>query len=179
MENSKKIRVIGVGGVARAGKDTFVSILINLLSSPSLNLTSGQVSSLTDKLNNAIASMLEARRQGHGRGVEPLQHALLQRDLPKAPDGADLPLKIAFVIFRELPGIILMGIYFTVLPPAMVIMPPLSKMFRGMYLKMGFLRYMLLSNLLLMMALLPLKMVLRWTINLKYFIAIPEYLLNF
>ena len=31
MENSKKIRVIGVGGVARAGKDTFVSILINIL----------------------------------------------------------------------------------------------------------------------------------------------------
>lgn len=29
MENSKKIRVIGVGGVARSGKDTFVSILIN------------------------------------------------------------------------------------------------------------------------------------------------------
>ena len=31
MENSKKIRVIGVGGVARAGKDTFVSILIAAL----------------------------------------------------------------------------------------------------------------------------------------------------
>lgn len=31
MENSKKIRVIGVGGVARAGKDTFVSILIDVL----------------------------------------------------------------------------------------------------------------------------------------------------
>lgn len=104
---------------------------------------------------------------------------LLQRDLPKAPDGADLPLKIAYVVFRELPGIILMGIYFTILPPALVVMPPFSKMFRGMFAKMGFLRYMLMSNLLLTMALLPLKMVLRWTINLKYFIAIPEYLLNF
>jgi hypothetical protein len=31
MENSKKICVIGVGGVARAGKDTFVSILIDVL----------------------------------------------------------------------------------------------------------------------------------------------------
>ena len=29
------------------------------------------------------------------------------------------------------------------------------------------------------MLLLPIKMVLRWSINLKYFIAIPEYLLNF
>ena len=37
--------------------DVSTSILINLLSSPSLNLTSGQVSSLTDKLNNAIASI--------------------------------------------------------------------------------------------------------------------------
>jgi hypothetical protein len=72
-----------------------------------------------------------------------------------------------------------MGIYFTILPPALVVMPPFSKMFRGMFAKMGFLRYMLMSNLLLTMALLPLKMVLRWTINLKYFIAIPEYLLNF
>jgi hypothetical protein len=29
------------------------------------------------------------------------------------------------------------------------------------------------------MAALPIKMVLRWTINLKYLIAIPEYFLNF
>jgi hypothetical protein len=26
---------------------------------------------------------------------------------------------------------------------------------------------------------LPLKMVLRWTVNMKYIIAIPEYFLNF
>jgi len=37
--------------------DVSTSILITLLSNPSLNLTSGQVSSLTDKLNNAIASI--------------------------------------------------------------------------------------------------------------------------
>ncbi len=29
------------------------------------------------------------------------------------------------------------------------------------------------------MAALPLKMVLRWTLNLKYIIAIPEFFLNF
>jgi hypothetical protein len=29
------------------------------------------------------------------------------------------------------------------------------------------------------MALLPIKMALRWTVDLKYFIAIPEYFLNF
>ncbi len=44
---------------------------------------------------------------------------------------------------------------------------------------MGFLRYMIMSNLLLLMMTLPIKMVLRWTLNLKYIIAIPEYFLNF
>ena len=33
--------------------------------------------------------------------------------------------------------------------------------------------------LLLMMMLLPIKMLARWTVNLKYFVALPEYLLNF
>jgi len=45
--------------------------------------------------------------------------------------------------------------------------------------KMGFLRYMLLANLFLFMMTLPIKMVLRWTVNLKYFISIPEFFLNF
>ena len=44
---------------------------------------------------------------------------------------------------------------------------------------MGFIRFMLMSNLLLLMISLPLKMVLRWTVNLKYIISIPEYFLNF
>jgi len=40
-------------------------------------------------------------------------------------------------------------------------------------------RYMLMATLLLFMMSLPIKMVLRWTVNLKYIIAIPEYFLNF
>jgi hypothetical protein len=35
------------------------------------------------------------------------------------------------------------------------------------------------ANLMLFMASLPIKMVLRWVFNLKYIIAIPEYFLNF
>jgi hypothetical protein len=66
--------------------------------------------------------------------------------------------------------------YFGATPPAMVLY---SRFLRGLYIKMGFLRFMVLSHLLLFMALLPLKMALRWTINLKYFISIPEYFLNF
>jgi hypothetical protein len=37
---------------------------------------------------------------------------------------------------------------------------------------------MLLANLLLLMMSLPIKMMLRWTFNLKYIIFIPEFFLN-
>jgi hypothetical protein len=42
----------------------------------------------------------------------------------------------------------------------------------------GVVRYLVLVNLLLFMASLPIKMVLRWTINLKYLVAIPEFFFN-
>ncbi len=38
--------------------------------------------------------------------------------------------------------------------------------------------YLTLATLILFMASLPIKMVLRWTINLKYLVAIPEYFFN-
>ena len=44
---------------------------------------------------------------------------------------------------------------------------------------MGLARFMTMATLLLFMASLPIKMVLRWVVNLKYLIAIPEYFLNF
>ena len=44
-----------------------------------------------------------------------------------------------------------------------------------MYQQLGFVRYNLLMHLMLFMALLPIKMVLRWTINLKYIVAIKNY----
>jgi len=100
---------------------------------------------------------------------------MLGRARPSAPDGANMLGKIGFILLREFPGILILAGYFTVVPPALVIVLPF---FRKLYMKMGFLRYMLMSNLLLTMALLPIKMVLRWVFNLKYFIAIPEYLLN-
>ena len=49
---------------------------------------------------------------------------------------------------------------------------------RKFFVKMGFFRFMTMTNLMLFMALLPVKMVLRWTFNLKYVIQIPEYFLN-
>lgn len=101
---------------------------------------------------------------------------LLQMPRPMAPEGSTLPIKIVYILLRESPGIVLLVGYMTVLPPAMVVGIPF---FRNLYVRMGFVRYMIMSNLLLTMLLLPIKMVLRWSVNLKYFVAIPEYLLNF
>ena len=44
---------------------------------------------------------------------------------------------------------------------------------------MGFIRFNIMANLLLFMAALPIKMVMRWVLNLKYIVAIPEWFLNF
>ena len=49
---------------------------------------------------------------------------------------------------------------------------------KNLYLKLGSTRYMLLMFHLLMMMALPIKMYLRWTFNLKYIVAIPEYFFN-
>jgi len=53
-----------------------------------------------------------------------------------------------------------------------------ATVFRNFAYRMGFLRFMVFSNLVLMMAALPIKMVLRWVLNLKYIVAIPEYFFN-
>jgi len=47
-----------------------------------------------------------------------------------------------------------------------------------MYKKMGAARFYIMAILLCSMAALPIKMVLRWTINLKYIVAIPEAFFN-
>ncbi|MFO0906615.1 MAG: hypothetical protein U0939_26665 [Pirellulales bacterium] len=100
---------------------------------------------------------------------------LLQQPRPQPPEGAGLLVKIGWILFRESPGIILVALYFTALPPAMAVLP----FFRELFIRMGFIRYMVMTNLFLTMLLLPIKMVLRWSFNLSYFVKIPEYLLNF
>ena len=98
----------------------------------------------------------------------------LQTTLPKAPQGAGFAQQLGYIITREWLGIVLVLGYFIVLPPVLA-----ATVFRGFYARMGFIRYMVMANLLLFMLSLPIKMVLRWTVNLKYLIAIPEYFLNF
>lgn len=100
---------------------------------------------------------------------------LMRSSRPKAPEGSSEGMKIAYNLLKEAPGIFLTIGYFTIVPPLLVVM---SRFFQNLFIRMGFLRYMVMTNLLLFMALLPIKMLLRWTINLKYFISLPEYMLN-
>ncbi|MCA9260422.1 MAG: hypothetical protein KDA61_14520, partial [Planctomycetales bacterium] len=98
----------------------------------------------------------------------------IDRPLPTAPSGSSVGSQIAYILLREAPGILLVLGYFIVLPPLMAM-----TVFRTYYKRMGLIRFMLMANLFLFMAALPIKMVLRWVVNLKYLIAIPEYFLNF
>lgn len=76
-------------------------------------------------------------------------------------------------LLRELPGILLIGGYF-VIAPALLAVTLLKKLFQ----EMGFARYSILVMLLLCMASLPIKMLLRWFFNMKYLVAIPEWFFN-
>jgi hypothetical protein len=77
------------------------------------------------------------------------------------------------ILVRELPGILICVGYFLLLPPLLG-----RLFFRKVIAQGGLLRYSVMVVLLLFMASLPIKMVLRWTINLKYLVAIPEYFFN-
>jgi hypothetical protein len=74
---------------------------------------------------------------------------------------------------RELPGIILVVLYMAALPPLLA-----KTCMRDFYVKMGFVRFFVLVTLIQFMACLPIKMILRWAINLKYIVYIPEYFFN-
>jgi hypothetical protein len=76
-------------------------------------------------------------------------------------------------LIRELPGIILILGYLLLLPPLLA-----KTVLRPFFIRMGFMRFFVLVTLIQFMALLPIKMVLRWTINLKYIVYIPEWFFN-
>ena len=82
------------------------------------------------------------------------------------------PLPKNFAI-REIFGLVGATFYLVALPGI------LAKTFLKSYVeKLGLIRYSVFVILLLSMAGLPIKMYLRWTINLKYIISIPEFFLN-
>jgi hypothetical protein len=77
------------------------------------------------------------------------------------------------ILLRELPGILILLGYFVLIPPLLG-----RFVFRKYIEQAGMLRYAVLSLLILFMASLPIKMVLRWTINLKYLVGIREAFFN-
>jgi hypothetical protein len=76
-------------------------------------------------------------------------------------------------LVREWLGFVLVGFYFLMMPALLR-----ATIFRRMYEQMGGIRYIIMVTLLLFMALMPIKMVLRWLFNLKYFIYLPEFNAN-
>jgi hypothetical protein len=74
---------------------------------------------------------------------------------------------------RELPGILIVAAYMLLLPPLLA-----KTILRPFFIRMGFARFFMLVTLIQFMAALPIKMILRWTINLKYIVYIPEFFFN-
>jgi hypothetical protein len=100
---------------------------------------------------------------------------MLDTRRPAAPDHAGAVSRFGYILLRELPGILLLAVCFIGVPAALAIA---NRFFRSLYDRMGLLKYSLMMFLLVVMVLLPLKMIARWTINLSYIVAIPEYMLN-
>jgi hypothetical protein len=80
---------------------------------------------------------------------------------------------IGGILLREMPGILVVLAYMLLLPPLLA-----KTVLRSFFIRMGFIRFFLLVNLIQFMAALPIKMILRWTVNLKYIVYIPEYFFN-
>ncbi len=74
---------------------------------------------------------------------------------------------------REAPGIALVLGYFLLLPPLVGL-----TVGKAMVKRMGMMRFNVFMHLFLWFVLIPIKMGLRWTVNLKYFIGMPEYFFN-
>jgi cytochrome b/b6/petD-like protein len=94
--------------------------------------------------------------------------------VPQVSASAGALAQMGTIALREIAGLVSAGAYFVVLP--VVLGRTWMKDFRR---KMGRARYTIMILLLLMMATLPLKMILRWTMNLSYIVSIPEYFFNF
>ena len=78
------------------------------------------------------------------------------------------------LVVREIFGIILTALYMIVIP----LVSTKIKYCKELYEKSGAIRYYIFIFLFIIMMSLPIKMVLRWLINLKYIVALPEWELN-
>jgi hypothetical protein len=96
---------------------------------------------------------------------------ILHRARPTS-DNNPLPVLPHWLV-REWLGFLLTGAYLVLVPVILRF-----TVFKRMYENMGAIRYVVMVFLLLLMALMPIKMVLRWLFNLKYFIYLPEFNAN-
>lgn len=78
-----------------------------------------------------------------------------------------------FWLIREMPGILLVSAYFSVIPYLLQ-----KTVFKPFYKNLGAARFSILVILIVAMLSLPIKMYLRWAFNLKYLVAIPEFFFN-
>lgn len=76
-------------------------------------------------------------------------------------------------LVREAPGFLLIAAYFGILPFVFA-----KAVFGKLFKEMGFIRFNVFIMLFLCMLSMPIKMILRWTVNLKYLVAIPEFFFN-
>jgi hypothetical protein len=86
---------------------------------------------------------------------------LLNKPLPASP------------LVRELPGILLLAAFFLLLPPLLG-----KTVLKGLVRQLGFERYNVFMHFMLWFVLMPVKMLSRWTVSLKYIVAIPEWFFN-
>ena len=80
---------------------------------------------------------------------------------------------LPFWLVREWFGIVLVFGYFLITPAILK-----ATAFKRMYENMGGIRFTIMVILLLFMAMMPIKMVLRWLFNMKYFVYLPEFNAN-
>lgn len=78
-----------------------------------------------------------------------------------------------YYLVREAPGLVLIAAYFALTPLILK-----KTVFAKMYRQMGGARYAVFMVLFTWMALIPIKMLLRWLVNLKYIVAITEWFFN-
>ena len=103
---------------------------------------------------------------------------ILGQPLPKPDPEAPFLAKIVVIAQREFLSDLIVDRLFCRTSPLLAMWDK-KRLFQPMYKRMGLIRYMVMTNLMLWMALLPIKMLARWVFQMKYFIAIPEYFINF
>ncbi|MEZ5940994.1 MAG: hypothetical protein R3C18_06365 [Planctomycetaceae bacterium] len=97
----------------------------------------------------------------------------MHQPLPRPDSTAPFLTQLGVILKREWLGLVVIAGYFLAVPPLLAL-----TVFRKFFARMGFLRFMVMANLFLFMFSLPLKMALRWSLNLKYIVAIPEFFFN-